>query len=219
MVGQQNLVEQFEQALLMVDPLEADRLLTAASRVVLPMQLIDEVIAPALERIGEKWERGEAALSQVYMSGRICETLVDKILPPGSPARTQRPKLAIVVLEDFHFLGKNLVKTALHASGFDPVDWGHATVEELVARVRAEGTEVLLISTLMLPSALKIKELRALLNAAGLHPKLVVGGAPFRFDPQLWREVGADACGQNALEAIEIVRGLLKDAENGKAQP
>ena len=219
MAGQQNLVEQFEQALLAVDPLEAERLLTAASHAVLPMQLIDEVIAPALERIGDKWERGDAALSQVYMSGRICETLVDKLLPSDSPARIHRPKLAIVVLEDFHFLGKNLVKSALRASGFDPLDWGHTTVDELVNRIRAEGLEVLLISTLMLPSALKIKELRAKLVAAGLPVKLVVGGAPFRFDPQLWREVGADACGQNALEAIEIVRGLLKTAENGRAQP
>jgi methanogenic corrinoid protein MtbC1 len=219
MAGQPNLVEQFEQALLAVDPLEAERLLTAASRAVLPMQLVDEVIAPALERIGEKWEHGEAALSQVYMGGRICESLVDKLLPPGSPARLQRPKLAIAVLEDFHFLGKNLVKSALRASGFDPLDWGHATVEELVHRVRAEGIEVLLISTLMLPSALKIKELRAQLGAAGLPVKLVVGGAPFRFDPLLWREVGADACGQNALEAIEIVRGLLKSVERGRAKP
>jgi len=218
MAGQQNLVELFEQALLAVDSLEAERLLTAASHAVLPMQLIDEVIAPALERVGEKWERGTAALSQVYMSGRICERLVDKLLPPESPVRTLRPKLAIVVLEDFHFLGKNLVKSALRASGFDPLDWGHATLEELVNRVRTEAIEVLLISTLMLPSALKIKELRAKLDAAGLAVKLVVGGAPFRFDPQLWREVGADACGQNALEAIEIVRGLLKTAENGKAQ-
>ena len=70
----------------------------------------------------------------------------------------------------------------------------------------------------MLPSALKIKELRAKLDVAGLAVKLVVGGAPFRFDPQLWREVGADACGQNALEAIEIVRGLLKTAEEGRAK-
>ena len=218
MAGQQNLVELFEQALLAVDALEAERLLTAASHAVLPMQLIDEIIAPALERVGEKWERGAAALSQVYMSGRICERLVDKLLPPDSPARAQRPKLAIAVLEDFHVLGKNLVKSALRASGFDPLDWGHATVEELVNRVRAEGIEVLLISTLMLPSALKIKGLRARLDAEGLAVKLVVGGAPFRFDPQLWREVGADACGQNALEAIEIVRGLLKTAENGKAK-
>jgi len=217
MAGQQNLVELFEQALLAVDPLEAERLLMAASHAVLPMQLIDEIIAPALERIGEKWERGAAALSQVYMSGRICERLVDKLLPPDSPVRTLRPKLAIVVLEDFHFLGKNLVKSALRASGFDPLDWGHATLEELVNRVRTESIEVLLISTLMLPSALKIKELRAKLDAAGLRVKIVVGGAPFRFDPQLWREVGADACGQNALEAIEIVRGLLKTVEDGKA--
>jgi methanogenic corrinoid protein MtbC1 len=212
----QAVVEQFERALLAVDPLEAQRLVTEGCAEATPMQLVDVLIAPALERIGEKWERGTAALSQVYMAGRICEGLVAKLLPPGSPERLARPKLAIVVLEDFHFLGKNLVLSALRASGFDPLDFGHADVDTLVNRVRTEKIEVLLISTLMLPSALRVKEVRTKLEAAGLRVKLVVGGAPFRFDPQLWREVGADACGQNALEAIEIVRGLLK---SGRATP
>ena len=213
----QTVVEQFEQALLAVDQLEAQRLLTEAGATRPPMQLVDQIIAPALESIGEKWERGAAALSQVYMGGRICEALVAKLLPPGSPERLSRPKLAIAVLEDFHFLGKNLVISALRASGFDPLDFGHVDVETLVQRVRTEGIEVLMISTLMLPSALRVKEVRAQLNATGLRVKLVVGGAPFRFDPQLWREVGADACGQNALEAIEIVRSLLKAVGNGRA--
>lgn len=216
MPDMQAVVEQFERALLAVDPLEAQRLVTEGCAEATPMQLVDVLIAPALERIGEKWERGTAALSQVYMAGRICEGLVAKLLPPGSPERLARPKLAIVVLEDFHFLGKNLVLSALRASGFDPLDFGHADVDTLVNRVRTEKIEVLLISTLMLPSALRVKEVRTKLEAAGLRVKLVVGGAPFRFDPQLWREVGADACGQNALEAIEIVRGLLK---SGRATP
>jgi methanogenic corrinoid protein MtbC1 len=216
MPDNQELVEEFERSLLAVDALEAQRLVETSGVNVSPMQLVDTLIAPALERIGEKWERGTAALSQVYMAGRICEGLVAKLLPPGSPERLAQPKLAIAVLEDFHFLGKNLVLSALRASGFDPLDFGHADVEALVRRVRVEGIEVLMISTLMLPSALRVKEVRARLNVAGLATKLVVGGAPFRFDPQLWREVGADACGQNALEAIEIVRDLLK---NGRATP
>lgn len=219
MAGEHNFVERFEQALLAVDQLEAQRLLAEAGKILTPLQLVDEIIAPALEHIGEKWEHGAAALSQIYMGGRICEALVDNLMPPGSSRRLLRPKVAIVVLDDFHFLGKNLVYSALRASGFDPLDWGHATVEELVERVRVEGIEVLLISTLMLPSALRIKEVRAKLDALGLHTKIVVGGAPFRFDPQLWREVGANACGQNALDAIEIVRGLVKDVESGRAKP
>ncbi len=219
MPEQATVVEEFERALLAVDTLEAQRLVAGNGADATPMKVVDTLIAPALERIGEKWERGTAALSQVYMAGRICEGLVAKLLPPGSPERLARPKLAIAVLEDFHFLGKNLVLSALRASGFDPLDFGHADVETLVKRVRDEGIEVLMISTLMLPSALRVKELRAQLAAAGLRVKLVVGGAPFRFDPLLWREVGADACGQNALEAIEIVRDLLKAAGDGRTGP
>jgi methanogenic corrinoid protein MtbC1 len=58
----------------------------------------------------------------------------------------------------------------------------------------------------MLPSALQVREVRAGLWAAGANVRVIVGGAPFRLDTQLWREVGADAMGRNAAEAIELVR-------------
>ena len=112
-----------------------------------------------------------------------------------------------------------MVVSALRAAGFDLVDLGHTDVDALVRSVQKECVKVLLISTLMLPSALKVKEVRARLDAAGLLVKIVVGGAPFRFDPQLWREVGADACGQSASEAITIVRSLLQADQPGEAAP
>lgn len=201
----------FEQALLAVDEVEARRLLVLAGDGMSPVDIVDDLIVPTLEHIGVKWEHGEVALSQVYMCGRICESLVSRILPPGSAGRVQQPVIAIVVLDDYHFLGKAMVLSALRACGFDLLDWGHADTDEVIRRVQAQNVDVLLISTLMLPSALKVKAVRKRLDDLGLRVIIVVGGAPFRFDPQLWRDVGADACGNNALEATEIVRRLTRD--------
>ena len=57
----------------------------------------------------------------------------------------------------------------------------------------------------MLRSALRVRALRAALDALGVHPFLIVGGAPFRFDAALWREVGADGCGHSASDAVTLV--------------
>ena len=66
-------------------------------------------LVPVLEEIGTGWENGTYALSQVYMSGRICEELVDLILPPTDVMRRTQPKIAIATLEDYHMLGKRIV--------------------------------------------------------------------------------------------------------------
>jgi methanogenic corrinoid protein MtbC1 len=62
----------------------------------------------------------------------------------------------------------------------------------------------------MLRSALRVKKVKQLLEQAGSPAKIIVGGAPFRFDPLLWEEVGADAMGANASEAIKAVSCLLE---------
>ena len=119
--------------------------------------------------------------------------------------------MAIAVLEDYHLLGKRIVYSTLRAGGFDLLDYGRAEVDELVNRIRRDGIEVLLVSTLMLPSALRVKDVRTKLDDAGEKVKIVVGGAPFRLDDQLWKEVYADAVGKNASEAVEIVKTIRGD--------
>jgi methanogenic corrinoid protein MtbC1 len=63
----------------------------------------------------------------------------------------------------------------------------------------------------MLPSALKIKNLRKRLEAENIAVKIVVGGAPFQFDRQLWQEVKADAFGESASAAVEIIHRMIKE--------
>jgi methanogenic corrinoid protein MtbC1 len=204
------LIHELERALLSLDRLEARRILTESSGAWTPIQLIEKLVAPTLQRIGAGWERGEIALSQVYMSGRIGEDLVNTILPPSGTNRKDQPQMAIAVLEDYHLLGKRIVCTVLRSAGFDLLDYGHGvTVDNLVKRVLEEEIQILLISTLMLKSALRVKDVTAKLHEADADIKIVVGGAPFRFDHRLWQDVGADAMGRSASEAIEVIKQVM----------
>ncbi len=199
----------FERALQAFDRLEARRLVTNAGRHLSPMELVDQWIVPALTRIGEEWERGETSLAQVYMSGRICEEIVDTLLPPGDPQRKKQPPMAIAALNDYHLLGKRIVCTTLRAAGYDLRDYGQISVSDVVRRAQADRLRVLLLSTLMLNSALRVREVVDQLRTAKAGVKVIVGGAPFLYDSALSREVGADAMGRSAADAVELVQGVL----------
>lgn len=201
---------QLERAFLTLDKEEAEKILTDALRSGSPVEIAGELVSLTLNRIGEAWEEGKLALSQVYMSGMICEELIDKILPPQSPYRKSQPKMAIGVFEDYHMLGKRIIFSTLRSSGYDLLDLGGGLhINNLVEIVHREKIKILLLSVLMFPSALHIKELKQKLN--GTDVKIVVGGAPFRFDENLWKEVDADAFGKDPAQAIQIVSQMMEE--------
>ena len=201
-------VPEFERALLSLDRLAARAILEHSMDASDPVGTVETLIVPSLERIGLGWEQGRVALSQVYMSGRICEDLVDTILPPASQARKDQPHIAIVVFHDYHFLGKRIVYSMLRAGGWELSDFGRMETDELISRIQKDGVDVLLMSTLMLPSALRIRDFSMKVQTLTPDVKIVVGGAPFRFDDRLWKEVGAHAQGRDAAEAVQIVNTL-----------
>jgi methanogenic corrinoid protein MtbC1 len=198
----------FEHALLAMDREGARRLFMRGVEADGALPFMENLVGLVLERIGTAWEAGDLALSQVYMAGRNCEELALTVLPSGHPDRRHDPKLALAVFEDYHLLGKRMVHAVLRNEGYAVSDWGQVDLETAMARLRAEPVDILLLSCLMLSSALRIARLKAAIKAEGLAVKLVVGGAPFRHDGALWREVGADAMGTNASQVTSLVRGL-----------
>ena len=206
-----DVAQSFEEALANMDRVSAREMMRDGIGDGGPLAFVSKTVVPALESIGQGWESGKYALAQVFMSGTICEELVDEILPPADPARIRQPEMAIVVLEDFHVLGERIVYSILRASGYELKEFGHGChVEDVVAKVKEHGTKVLLVSVLMLRSALLVKELVARLKEEGLDVKVIVGGAPFRFDHNLWKEVGADAMGQDAMEARQVITTVME---------
>jgi methanogenic corrinoid protein MtbC1 len=199
-----------ERALLTIDHEAAEKIILSANKSSATVATAGNLISLTLQRIGESWEEGQLSLSQVYLSGIICEKIIDKILPPKSSDRKNQPKTAIAVIEDYHMLGKRIVSSTLRASGIELMDLGGGlTVEKTAELVRTEEIKILLVSVLMLPSALHIKELIKKLENEDV--KIIVGGAPFRLDPELWKEIGAHYYGKDSGEALEIVSKLMEE--------
>lgn len=207
-----NIAEQFERALLSIDRISAQQMLRDAFQEFGQTEAVDRILTPTLEHIGEQWELGKIALSQVYMSGVICEEQVTSLLSKDDTVNLDIPPMAIVTFEDYHALGKRLVLSILHAHGLPVKDFGVGIhTEALVRMVKEHATKILLISTLMFPSALHIADVRKQLELAGYDVRIVVGGAPFRFDDQLWEQVGANAMGRTAADAVKITKQLVEN--------
>lgn len=208
------LQDKLQQALMAVDRVRVKQILEHGTTDNHPFTLIEHLVGPVMDRIGEEWVDGSASLSQVYMSGKMCEEYVEGLLPSNSEERISRPVIAIAVLEDFHVLGKRVVYSVLRANGYMVFDYGAGiTVDDLVEKTIADKIRILMLSTLMLPAALRVKAVTEQLRSRGADTRVVVGGAPFRFDPALWQEVGADAIGCNATEAVGIINRLMGDVK------
>lgn len=202
----EDLRREFKNCLLEYDRNKFLELTSALSKEHSFQQLVDRFLVPVLEEVGTLWQDGKIALSQVYLSSRMIEGFFNDNAPTAKVSGQNDLKIAVAVLDDFHLLGKRLVLSSLRIAGYSPLDFGRCKCEELVNKTRQERIEVLCVSVLMLRSALMIKDLKEQLAHLNYPVKLIVGGAPFRFDKNLYLQVGADMCGDSAFDVIELVK-------------
>jgi len=198
-------VAKFQKALLDVDKPTAEKLFNEGIEKTSPLEFMDHVMVPAIEEIGSHWDEGKIALAQMFMAARISEQLVDT-LPPPAPMREDQPKLGLALYWDYHRLGFSIVHSMLRVNGWEVINYERQDDEGLVKRANEDGLKVLGISVLMMPSALRLKNVLPKLNP---DIKVLVGGAPFRFDPEMYKDIGADAMGKSATEAVEQVSNLM----------
>lgn len=173
------------------------------------VNVIEELIIPSLNEIGDGWQQGIYSLSQVFMSSVICESISEELYINSDKNLAQKVNIAIVTFDDYHTFGKKLVALTLKSAGYQFDDLGMIFDEdELLNLVKEKETQILLLSVLMLPPALKIKELKIKLLEINPNMKIIVGGAPFRFDKELYKKIGADACGDTPKDAIRLIQEM-----------
>ncbi len=207
-----NVIKEFEEALLDFDRLKANEVLLKVETSFSKIDFINKVMVKALHNIGEKWNKGEIGLSQVYLSGKISEEITGKLLPKAVENRKKYPKMAVVTFGDYHLLGKKIVYAVLRAAGYDPIDYyQESNIDSLVERTIKDDLQILMISVLIFPSALKVKIIKEKLRKKGCNVKVVVGGAPFKLDKKLADEIEADEFGETAVDAIKIVEKYVEE--------
>lgn len=185
-------------------------------------RIIFEVVVPAMERmIGSMLTNEMITLSQHFLASQIAEEVTDLLIPSFSQAPQIKGYVVIGTSRgDFHGLGKKIVTGCLRAKMYRVTDLGlNVTPERFVEAALAESAGVIGISSMMVHTAIGDqgpRRVRALLHEQGLEQriKLIVGGAPYRFNDELYREVGADAWADSAAETPAVIARLVTEVRS-----
>ena len=175
------------------------------------MFAINEVLVPALDEVGRRFEAGTFFLPQLMASAEAAKAgfeAVRSASPSGTVAAGKGPVVICTVHGDIHDIGKNIVRMLLENYGFEVIDLGRdvapqAVVEAVVGRhVRLVGLSALMTSTV--PA---MAETIALLRERAPWCKVVVGGAVLT--PEYAEMIGADFYARDATETARIAGELF----------
>ena len=215
---------QFFDALMSLDNTGARTIITEALESGMPPEsLVLEVFCPAMDRFGQMQANQEITLSEIYAVARIGDNVLDQLMSliPRS-GRTAGTVVVGTVAGDFHGMGAKIVGTFLRMAGFVVYELGtNVPSATFVETAVAHKASVICVSTLLLHTLDRIREVRQILHDRQLEDKikLVAGGAPFNFDTELYKAVNADATAVNAIDAIEVVSQLVETMKMQEMTP
>lgn len=180
---------------------------------ILPQTVIFDGLSKGMEVVGQKYEKKEYFLPQVLLSAQTMYAALDVVLPKLKVEEAGATgKIVIGVVEgDVHDIGKNIVKAMLTGAGMTLFDMGRdVPLKKYIEKVETEKANILATSTLMTPTLAGMKELEKMLkekNLKGPVKTMIGGGATSK---EFGAQIGADAWGYDAIEAVKIAAELLK---------
>ena len=168
-----------------------------------PLSIVQEEIIPALNEVGEGFEKKTVYLPQLLMSAEAAQAAFEKI-KAALPAGTDSKKCTLVlatVKGDIHDIGKNIVKLLLENYGFDVTDLGRDVAPEIIADKTASlHAPMVALSALMTTTVPAMEETIRLLRSRAPWCKVMVGGAVL--NPEYAAAIGADFYAKDAMEAV-----------------
>jgi 5-methyltetrahydrofolate--homocysteine methyltransferase len=188
---------------------EVSRLLDAG---VDPFEIIENGLMQAMDTVGNRFDEGTFFLPELLLAAKAVEAC-SALIRPLLFADGQHVRGTVVVgtvAGDIHDLGKNLIISTLESAGFRVIDLGvDVPMEDFVETVRREEAKILAMSALLTVTMVRMEEvIQAVRSDPELKDvKIMVGGAPV--DQKYADAIGADAFGENALEAMQKARMLV----------
>ncbi len=179
-----------------------------------PAVAIKDGLMKGLLNMGDKWAKGEAFITEVMLAATALKAGLD-ILEPALRQKGKRietvGKVVIGTVQgDIHDIGKSIVAAMLKAVGFEVQDLGvDVSSEKFVETIKKYNPQIVGMSALLTTSMLEQRKLIEGLREAGLRDKVrvLVGGAPVT---KAWAsEIGADAYGEDAFEAVNKAKLLV----------
>jgi 5-methyltetrahydrofolate--homocysteine methyltransferase len=173
--------------------------------------IINDGLIAAMDVVGDRFGRGEIFVPEMLVAAKTMKSGLE-ILKPQLKADEGQFKGRIVlctVKGDLHDIGKNLVGMMLEGAGFEVIDLGVDTNVESVLQIISEvQPNILGLSALLTTTMPEMQRVIEELGDKGLRDqvKIMIGGAPI--SAKFARDIGADAFGKDAAEAVSIARGF-----------
>ena len=176
------------------------------------LTLVERRLIPALDSVGEGYERGTVFLPQLLSAAQAAQEVFEAVrasIVEKGGAPVKKGKLIVATVRgDIHDIGKNIVKTVLENYGYEVVDLGRDVPPETVAQAAAAQEASLVgLSALMTTTLPAMEETVRRLRALERPPVVFVGGAVVT--PEYAARIGADEYARDARQSVEIARRVL----------
>lgn len=178
------------------------------------MDVINGELIPALDVVGQAFEKGTMFLPQLLMSAEAAKAGFAAIKEYVESTGTRQEKKGTVVIAtvkgDIHDIGKNIVKVLLENYGFDVIDLGKdVPPEAVVEAVQQSGARLVGLSALMTTTVASMEETIRQLREKVPGCKVMVGGAVLT--PEYADMIGADYYAKDAMQSVHYAEKISGD--------
>lgn len=178
------------------------------------MEIINNMLIPALDKVGVMFEQGKFFLPQLILSAGVAEECFKKIkayLLENNIAPVNRGKIILATVKgDIHDIGKNIVKVLLENYGYTVIDLGRDVPYETVLEAAIKYEVGLVgLSALMTTTLKSMENTIKLLHDSNVPCKIMVGGAVLT--PEYAIKIGADFYAKDAKESVDIAKIVLNE--------
>ncbi|MDR0947812.1 MAG: homocysteine S-methyltransferase family protein [Ruminococcus sp.] len=185
-----------------------------------PLEIVDNIIIPALDKVGADYESGKVFLPQLIMAAGVVTESFSRINLSLNSENTDSSKGTVVlatVKGDIHDIGKNIVKVLLENYGFYVIDLGKDVPPERVVEAAIKsGAKLVGLSALMTTTLVSMEQTIKMLRDNNVDCKIMVGGAVLT--AEYAEKIGADFYGKDAKKSADIARLVYEHRGQHRSQ-
>ena len=176
------------------------------------LDVINQRLIPALDIVGEKYEKQQIFLPQLINAANAAcagfDLIKEKIAGRGGENLSKGKIILATVEGDIHDIGKNIVRVVLENYGYQVIDLGRdVPVQSVVEAARKEEVSLVGLSALMTTTVSSMQKTIAALRESGHACKVFVGGAVLTENYAM--EIGADFYAKDAKASVDIAKEVL----------
>lgn len=174
-----------------------------------PLDIIQNMIIPALNQVGEDYEAHRLFLPQLMMAAETTKIAFDILKSQFQTQSTIKGPVMICTVEgDIHDIGKNIVKVVIESYGYQVIDLGKdVRIQDVVSAWQTHHPKAIGLSALMTTTLKNMEKTIQALHQAGCNCPIWVGGAVLT--PEIAKDIGADYYTEDAMASVRLLKQII----------